>query len=207
VPRFKPSNALRAADWTVRPINPSWARAIIARHHYAGGASNTVTACHGLRRASDDAICGVAWWIPPTRDAAAAHWDDPEAVLALSRLVIVPGAPSNAATFLLMRSVALIAPRWKCLVTWADTERGHTGGIYRAAGWEYRGLSTPTDVWVNANGGRVARKAGGKTRTQAEMRALGYTFLGNFPKHRYRLVRRKFPSLPVQQDFFEVLSA
>jgi hypothetical protein len=189
----RPANPLRAADWVVRPIDPMVGRALIARYHYAGGTSNTVTACHGLIHRESGAIRGVTWWIPPTRHAAAAHWPIPEEVLALSRLVILPDVPTNAATFLLMRSAALLSAQWKCLLTYADTERGHTGGIYRAAGWEERGLSEPTDVWVDAKGRRVARKAGPNTRTHGAMRDMGHVFLGYFAKHRFRLVRRRFP--------------
>lgn len=200
--RHKPAHPLLAAEWRVANVSPQLGRALIARYHYARGASNTVTACHGLYRRSDNAVMGVAWWIPPTRGAAGAFWADPEAVLSLSRLVVLPDAPTNAASFLLMRSAALLDGRWKCLATWADTERGHTGRIYRAAGWEYLGLSVPTDVWVDADGRRVARKRGPSTRTRAEMTGLGHVFLGNYAKHRYRLVRTRLPKA-VQPALFE----
>jgi hypothetical protein len=190
--RHKPANPLRSEDWLVRPVDPMIGRALIARYHYAGGCSNTVTACHGLVHRETRQVRGVAWWLPPTRKAAAAHWSDPDAVLSLSRLVILPDVPKNAASFLLMRSAALLPARWPCLVTYADTERGHTGGIYKAAGWEERGLSDPTPVWVDCDGRRVARKST-RSRTNAEMNELGHVFLGYFRKHRFRLVRRRFP--------------
>ena len=218
--RFRPPNPLRAADWSVRPIDPMVGRALIGRYHYAGGTSNTVTACYGLMHRESRTIKGVAWWIPPTRGAAEAclrgnaemdvedisDTHDWRAVLALSRLVILPGLPTNAASFLMMRSVAQLEARWTVLATWADTERGHTGGIYRAAGWTYLGLSDPTDVWTNVDGGRVARKAGPKTRTHDEMRELGHVFLGYFSKHRFRLLRRRFPvtAISPQLPLFEV---
>jgi hypothetical protein len=205
--RFKPANALRAEDWSVRPLDPMVGRALIARYHYAGGTSNTVTACHGLFHRDSRQASGVAWWIPPTKGAAqaclrgnaemqaadvsAAHtW---QSVLSLSRLVALPGLPTNAASFLMMRSAAQVSANWTVLATWADTERGHTGAIYRAANWESLGLSVPTPVWVDGNGRRVAKKAGPKTRTNAEMRELGHVFLGYFAKHRFRLIRRRFP--------------
>ena len=203
--RHKPANPLRAEDWLVRPIDPMVGRTLIARYHYAGGSSNTVTACHGLIERRSGHVKGVAWWLPPTRKAAAAHYPDPDAVLSLSRLVILPDVPTNAASFLLMRSVALLPARWLCLVTYADTERGHTGGIYRAAGWEERGLSERTPVWVDGDGRRVARKST-VSRTNAEMLSLGHVFLGYFAKHRFRLIRRRFPVVAPspQLSLFEV---
>lgn len=203
--RHKPANPLRSPDWLVRPLDPMIGRALIARYHYAGGCSNTVTACHGLVERATGHVRGVAWWLPPTRKAAAAHWSNPDAVLSLSRLVILPDVPTNAATFLVMRSAALLPKRWPCLVTYADTERGHTGRIYTAAGWEDRGLSEPTPVWVNGEGQRVARKST-RSRTNAEMAELGHVFLGYFAKHRFRLVRRRFPVVQPspQMSLFDV---
>lgn len=203
-PRYKPANPLRATDWLVRTIDPMIGRALIARYHYAGGTSTAVVACHGLIHRESRAVKGVAWWLPPTRPAAAVQWSDPEAVLSLSRLVILPDVPTNAATFLVTRSAALLPPQWRCLVTYADTERGHTGQIYRAAGWEDRGLSEPTPVWVDALGHRVAIKST-RTRTVGEMTALGHVFLGRFAKHRFRLIRRRFPVVvpPLQMSLFE----
>lgn len=205
--RHKPANPLRAEDWLVRPLDPMVGRALIARYHYAGGASNTVTACHGLIHRETRAVKGVAWWLPPTKPAAQAclrgNADlgvpdvsdryDWQSVLSLSRLVALPGMATNAASFLMARSTALLDARWPVLVTWADTERGHTGAIYRAANWAYLGLSEPSEVWTDAGGRRVARKAGPKTRTHGEMRELGHVFLGYFRKHRFRLVRHRFP--------------
>jgi hypothetical protein len=89
---------------------------------------------------------GVAWWMPPTRAAAEANWEgDFREVLSLSRLVIVPDVPKNAASFLIGKSIHLIRKdgRFCCLLTYADTSQGHDGGIYRATNWEYMGLTTP----------------------------------------------------------------
>ena len=217
--RHKPENPLRSEDWIVRSIDPMVGRALIARYHYAAGASNTVTACHGLIHHETRSVKGVTWWIPPTKHAAAAclrgkpadgvadvsashSW---QSVLSLSRLVVLPGMPTNAATFLMMRSAALLDARWPVLVTWADTERGHTGAIYRAGNWESLGLSEPSEVWVDETGRRVARKAGPKTRTHEQMRDLGHIFLGYFRKYRFRLVRRRFPQIvpSPQMSMFE----
>lgn len=185
-------SGLRKAEWDVRTIPIREARPIVEKHHYARGAANTATALHGLYRRDEwlGALCyGVAWWLPPTRSAAAVWRPDPEEVLSLSRLVIIPGAPKNAATFLLMRSVKLLNPRWKCLLTYADTWQGHTGHIYRAAGWEYLGLTKPRRCYVK-DGRMVAIKAGPRTRTHREMIELGAEMMGSFAKHRFRLITK-----------------
>jgi len=165
------------------------ARILVEKHHYARGASNTATYLHGLfqRGSFWEAECkGIAWWIPPTKAAAlATHPQNWKGVLCLSRLVIVPDIPKNAATFLLAQSRRLIDRElWPCLVTYADEWQGHTGTIYKADNWTFIGKTKPEAVYTK--GGRmIARKAGPKTRTHAEMLALGCEFMGRFSKYKY----------------------
>ena len=181
--------SLRKEHWGVRPVPIADARPLVEQFHYAKGASNTATYLHGLYRVGEDTCFGVAWWIPPTKSAALATYpDDWKGVLCLSRLVIHPEVPKNGATFLLSRSRKLIDQRrWPCLVTYADEWRGHTGAIYKADNWEYVGKTKPERTYV-INGRMTARKAGGKTRTHAEMLELGAEMVGAFSKHKY--VRR-----------------
>lgn len=182
---------LRRGDYVVMDCPLRLARRLVTEHHYARGASNTAVFCHGLFRRVDMALCGVAWWIPPIRSCAEATYPnvDWRLVLALSRLVITPETPHNACTFLLAGSVRIIqrTGKWELLVTYADTWRGHTGTIYRAANWTYCGLSRPSDVWLAPNGQMVSSKAGPRTRTREEMLRLGYTCAGKHAKHKYTL--------------------
>lgn len=182
---------LNKSQWVVAGCDQAVALRFIEMEHYAKGASNTATYLHGLYPSSWHwyAQCkGIAWWIPPTRSAAEAWAGDLwEGVLSLSRLAIAPDVPKNGCSFLLSKSVRLIdRQRWHTLVTYADTWRGHTGAIYRACGWEYCGETKPEAVYT-IDGRMVARKAGPRTRTHAEMLALGATFHGRFSKHRYCL--------------------
>ena len=182
----------RAADHEVRTVPLSLCRELVEKHHYARGGSNTAVYRHGLFRKGQDECLGIAWWLPPTKVAAQSSWDgDWRIVLSLSRLVIVPGMPTNAASFLIGRSIRLIEAegRFKCLVTYADGWQGHVGTIYRATNWEPVGLTSPEAVWVDPRTGRmVARKAGPRTRTNAEMQALGYQCVGRYPKHKFRMI-------------------
>lgn len=169
-------------------------RDIVRRYHYAKGGSNTATHRHGLFKKDTffDAQCqGIAWWLPPTKSAALATYPENwQGVLSLSRLVILPGVPKNACSFLLAASMKLIdRDRWPCLVTYADDWRGHTGTIYRATNWTYCGKTQPEAVYT-LNGQMIARKAGPKTRTKGEMLELGCVLEGKFAKHKFVHVRR-----------------
>lgn len=187
-----PTLQIRKADWFVQTVDLAVARDLVTRYHYARGGSNTATFRHGLfRRKNPTVCCGVAWWLPPTKGAALASYPEKwQAVLSLSRLVIVPDVPKNAASFLLAHSIRLLRqdPRWKCLITYADPWQGHVGTIYQATGWEWTGESSKTDIWLDATGKMVARKAGPHTRTKAEMVSLGHHKVASSAKLRYRKV-------------------
>jgi hypothetical protein len=186
---------LRRSDWLVDVIDLAQADELVTRLHYAAGGSNTATFRHGLFRREDWplVVAGAAWWIPPTRGAAIATFPEGEwqRVLALSRFVLEPDVPKNGASFLLARSVRLIeqSKDWDCLVTYADEWQGHVRAIYKASGWEYVGLTRPERVYVR-DGAMIARKAGPRTRTHAEMLTLGAECVGSFAKHKFRKVIR-----------------
>lgn len=177
-------------DYVVGNVPRPLALNLVQAYHYAHGGANTATFLHGLFKADELGCLGVAWWIPPTKDAALATWrGDWRRVLALSRLVLVPEAPKNAASFLGRASIRLIRATgaWDCLVTYADQGEGHTGGIYKQMGWEELGLTEAEYRWVDEAGRMVARKAGARTRTVTEMAALGYRKTGPYRKHKFRL--------------------
>lgn len=181
---------LRKDDYRVETVPLSVAQELVRAYHYSGGGANTATYRHGLLNKAGECV-GVAWWIPPTKGAAKASYDgDWTKVLALSRLVVRPGEPTNAASFLMGRSIRLIRGdnRFRALVTYADTWKEHTGAIYRATNWESVGLTKPEAVWVNGAGRMVARKAGPKTRTKEDMEALGCVMVGRFAKHKFRIL-------------------
>lgn len=198
---------LRKADWFVDSVPKSAALAMVQRHHYARGASNTATFLHGLYRRDTKQLCGVAWWLPPTKGAAMTVHPDWRAVLNLSRLVVLPEVPTNACSFLQAQSIKRIRQdgRWRALVTYADEGEGHTGAIYRAANWTYVGVSSSEERWVDpATGLHVARLAT-TTRTNAQMEALGYRRTGKTVKHKFvMLLPARAPRLLEQSRQLEL---
>jgi hypothetical protein len=183
------SDHLRAVDWQVQNIpHHGEAVGLVRMWHYSKSAPNTSTYRHGLYPAGLMTLCcGAALWIPPTRTAAAAiEPDNPEGVLSLSRLVIEPGLPTNAASFLLGSSMRLIdRDRWPTLVTYADTAQGHTGAIYKATNWICDGPTPAGDVWVLPDGSLCGRKRGGVTLTTSDMALLGAVRRPALPKIRF----------------------
>lgn len=182
------SDRLRRADWTVADVPLATARRMVERLHYAAGGANTAVAVHGLMRVgTPEIVRGVAWWMPPTRVAAeSVAGDDWRTVLTLTRLVIEPDVPTNAASFLLGRSERLLRAdgRWRWLLTYADERQGHTGAIYRAANWTYVGRTGPYPRWEAPDGSQVSHKAT-VSRTRAEMESLGHRMVGRAHVHKF----------------------
>lgn len=131
--------------------------------------------------------------LPPAAKAAVDFCDRPpemwKKVLVLSRLVVSPEAPHNAASFLLSHSAAMVdTERWPILLTFADTAQGHTGAIYKACNWTYAGLTEGSETWVSPTGEQRGRKRGPKNIPVEDMIAAGYTRIKS-QKHRFILDR------------------
>ena len=185
---------LNKNEWVVLPVSIDTARRIIEKYHYAASATNTRVYTHGLFRKGEEFFeqncLGVAWWLPPTKNAAIATFKgDWRKVLSLTRLAISPEVPKNGASFLLGKSIKMIdKEKWHCLVTYADTWQEHTGAIYKATNWEYMGMTKPSPVFQSDEGKMMGRKRGGKNLTVKELAELGFKKIGNFAKHKFRYV-------------------
>jgi hypothetical protein len=182
-----PTPSLHKSDYVVRECELAEAQAMVRDHHYAKGGSNTAVYTHGLYHRAADKLVGVAWWLPPTRVCCeSVNREQWKKVLSLTRLACLPEAPKNSESFLITHSTGLIRKdgRFVSLVTYADESQGHTGAIYLACGWEYVGRTGPYPRWLDANGKQVASLST-KTRTTAQMIALGHVMVGRFYKHKF----------------------
>jgi len=202
-------NRLLKEEWCVQPIDLITARRLVEKWHYAKSATNTGVYTHGLFRKGNFLSCdcvGVAWWLPPTKNAAINTFPEGDwrKVLSLTRLVISPNfineegekvpMPKNACSFLLSKSIKMIdKSKWDCLVTYADTWKEHTGTIYRATNWEYMGLTKASPVFVNNSGQMMGRKRGAKNLTKSELIGLGFEEKGKYQKHKFRKLLNPLP--------------
>jgi len=194
VPKPTGVAVIRRSDVEVKDISQEATELLVRENHYAKGVSNTGVYQHGLFFKGDPVCIGVAHWLPPTRVCAESvvkgtgrSWRQ---CLSLSRLVVLPSIPKNAASLLIGASIKIIQRegKWTSLVTFADEGHGHTGVIYRATNWEYMGMTKPEVSWVDRSGRMVAKKSASKSRRQSEMIALGYRISGRFRKHKFRIL-------------------
>jgi len=131
----------------------------------------------------------------------------PNKVWELARL----WAPNNHRKNLLTQALAntvrafhLDEPGVLALVSYADPNAGHLGGVYRAASWVYTGQSSESRAYRAPDGQIVSRRkfhTGSTGLKKADIEALGYKQMKLSGKHRFvkgltrqarRYIERKF---------------
>ncbi len=191
------------ADYRVHEIAHSRAIEVITDNHYARGMSNTASHIYGLFHVTEPfTVLGAAVFMVAPAGVARQHGNGSYTdVLTLSRFVLVPELPKNAASLLLGAAIRAIRKlnRYTCLVTYADTAHGHTGTIYRATNWQYIGAVRGSPRYIDSKGKQVSTQAT-VYRTAAEMRKL-YRYEGYSTKHKYiyplTIKTRKSKQLPL----------
>lgn len=63
-------------------------------------------------------------------------------------------APVSAVISRAVKYLKRTNPELRLLISYADPEQGHHGGVYQAAGWTYVGTGAPTQMWVDSSGRR-----------------------------------------------------
>lgn len=177
-------------EWSIRPVSLELAKRIVEQFHYAKHGSSWRVYTFGLFLRRDPNCWGVTWWIPaPKLSVDKYNPGGYKTTLILSRMVVHPLVPTNGASFLLSGSVKRIAGigRYDTLMTYADTWKGHSGAVYRAANWTYEGMSEPTAIWLDNQGVLGSAYCQGRKLPGAIMRERGYEMHGYYPKHIYTM--------------------
>ncbi len=146
---------------------------IIRKNHYTRSVPSGKS--HYVR--FGDAI--VVWSIPANKNLAKFILGWPGNVWELSRLWAPDGHEKNLLTQAISMAVKIITrlERPDALVSYADPNAGHKGGVYRAASWVHHGKSEEVRTYRSPDGVTVARRAfhsGSKGLRKAEIEALGY---------------------------------
>lgn len=145
---------------------------------------------------------GKSWWfefetaivvfsIPPNKNISTYLLGEPNKVLELSRLWAPDGHAPNLLTRAIAFAVGALRPQARhieALVSYADPNVGHLGGVYRAASWVPIGQAEEGRYYTDASGQVVSRRkfhSGRRSLRKAEIEALGYVELKRPGKHRY----------------------
>ena len=150
-----------------------FAAEVIRRSHY----THSVPSGKSHYVAFKDAL--VVWSIPANKNIAAFILGWPGNVWELARLWAPDGHEKNLLTQAISAAVEVIVrlERPDALVSYADPNAGHKGGVYRAASWIYHGKSEEVRTYRDSEGKTFARRAfhsGSKGMTKEVIEALGY---------------------------------
>jgi hypothetical protein len=145
----------------------------IRRNHYTrsvpSGKSHYVGFCDAL----------VVWSLPANKNIAQFVLGWPGNVWELSRLWAPDGHKKNLLSQAISAAVGIIQQleHPDALVSYADPNVGHRGGVYRAASWIYHGKSEEVRTYRDLNGKMFARRSfhsGKLSMTKADIEARGY---------------------------------
>ena len=136
--------------------------------------------------------CGfaiVVWSIPANKNIARFLVGRDAVVWELARLWAPDGHDRNLLTWAISSAVGWIAMKERPdgLVSYADPNAGHLGGVYRAASWSYHGQCDKTRMYKRGKATLARRSfhSGSKGMTKAEIEALGYREICQPGKHRF----------------------
>ena len=182
----------RPKEIRVRPIPHSVAGQICRAHHYLGTYPGGAALAFGIfvcDKLAGIAVLGVG---PPNghrllRDARR------EQVLCLARFWLDDLLPRNSES----RSLAVILrylrkrqSTVKTVVAYSDPSAGHTGGIYRACGFLYLGLSDSTPLYKLSDGSvqhsrTLGHRYGSRSQKYLASQGLEVSLVPQTPKHTY----------------------
>ena len=150
-------------DYDLRPVPIELVRPLFVEHHGYGSAGATATYSFAVFEQGQPVAAFL--WQPPAFGAAKSVCpEEPQAVLALSRMVAV-GRDKRALNHIsrpLKRQMRHLIDRgrWPVLLTYSDEGQGHTGHVYRCSGFRAT-VRTRRSVFEDAEGRRRSRYANG----------------------------------------------
>lgn len=144
-------------DFNVSQIDQRAARAFIREYHYAQGMGNAAM-CWGLHDKPTGKLLGViAFHTPISENVRKSVFGSEmkDSVTELHRMAIHPDAPHNTATWFIARALDGLKdykPKYKAVVSFADSTEGHDGTVYQAANADYTGTTDKTVFYKDPSG-------------------------------------------------------
>lgn len=158
---------------------------LIRKHHYSRSVPSGKS--HYLK--FEDAI--IVWSIPANKNLSGFVLSGEHgSVWELSRLWAPDGHRKNLLSKAISEAVKVIREleHPDALVSYADPNVGHSGGVYRAASWVYHGQSEEARYYRDASGKTVSRRSfhsGKKSLKKSDIIAMGYSEFKLPGKHRF----------------------
>jgi len=124
-----------------------------------------------------------------------------EKVMELNRLVINSGVPKNSASFLVSNSIKLLPPKYKIIVSYADSSVGHIGFIYQATNFSYTGMTIDMKEWRKKDSNLHSQNVCKEVKLSERKKDNSFEQIMRPKKHRYILFRgNKKEKLQLKKD-------
>jgi hypothetical protein len=163
----------------VRPVERGEAAAVISQNHYLKIFPT------GWTRSYEVNGVYVVFSIPANKNLATFLFGNGVEIRELARLWAPDDHAPNAlsrATALASRALRAEAPSVQALVSFADPNVGHHGGVYQAMSWIYTGQSSESRGYLGADGRIVSRRA---FHSNSASRVPDLPMVKRVGKHRY----------------------
>lgn len=146
-------NNIAIKDMTVKQIDCKTARPYIATFHYSKTMPDSSKFIYAGYLGAQ--LCGIVVYgmgcgknqytavIPDIKNGE---------YIELTRLWVADDMPKNTESKLISKSLKLLPPQIKLVVSFADESRGHAGIIYQATNWYYIGVNNGGKMLVNKSG-------------------------------------------------------
>lgn len=150
----------------IAPCAPKAARHAVQNWHYSGRMPSPPCATYGVWE--DDRFVGAIVFSPGAAMHLARQFGlPPRAVAELTRVALRDHeAPVSKIISQAVKLLRRDSPALDLIVSFADPNEGHHGGIYQAMNWLYLGTSEPSTVYQDRSGrihhARVVSKTGWK---------------------------------------------
>jgi len=133
----------------------------------------------------------IVFSIPANYNTSRFLIGEPKGVWELSRLWAADDHAPNLLTKIIkiaIRQLRLDEPDVVALISYADPNAGHQGGVYKAASWQFIGVSEESRGYKGPDGLFVPRRkfhSGSRHLNKQEIEALGYTQMKMPGKRRF----------------------
>jgi len=186
-----PTPALHACDVRIAVIPQAAARALTERWHYLGTMPAGTKLALGAFLA-DRLIGAVTFGVGPMSGHRLLRDARPQDGITLTRFVLLPERPANSASRILGIVLRMLRRQTdkKFVLTYADPEHGHHGGIYQACNFICVGPSEPQPALdlgdgVPRHSRSVASAFGTHSREHFVRHGLAVRAVPVAPKHTY----------------------
>jgi len=175
------------SNFAVEKIGHNRAFPFVSEYHYSGGMGNAAMPYGIVQEHTGELVGVVAFHTPISENVRASVFgpDHVDSVTELHRMAIHPDAPHNTASWAISRALSSLKsdkPKYKAVLSFADTTEGHDGTVYQAANADYAGMSQTATFYRDDDGRlRAPRQCG----ENVDPEARGWEKESRDAKHRY----------------------